>query len=176
MHFPTMKLAVKALCTALIFAFMTGGQALGQNWINTDDDTKTNRSTFRDLDDWPAPNDYRNAAGAPGRNYWQQKADYKINTTLDTVEHKVKGSERITYYNNSPDNLPYLWLQLDQNVRSREHSRTYATSGALNNQLSEGARAYIASEKYQFDGGYDITRVQVVGDNWWMRGISSTAR
>ncbi|MFN3784062.1 MAG: M1 family metallopeptidase [Spirosomataceae bacterium] len=63
----------------------------------------------------PTPNTYRNAAGAPGKEYWQQKADYNIKVELDDVNQRLKGSEKITYTNNSPDALTYLWVQLDQN-------------------------------------------------------------
>ncbi|MEO8760162.1 MAG: M1 family metallopeptidase [Bacteroidia bacterium] len=61
------------------------------------------------------PSIYRNASGAPGSKYWQQRADYDIEATLDEKKLRLDGSEWITYYNNSPDNLTYLWLQLDEN-------------------------------------------------------------
>jgi len=72
-------------------------------------------------------NDYRSASGEPGPKYWQNKADYKINATLDTSTHKVTGDVEITYTNNSPDNLKFLWLQLDQNIY-RADSRASATT------------------------------------------------
>lgn len=61
-------------------------------------------------------NDYRSASGEPGPKYWQNRADYKINATLDTLTHKVSGNVEITYTNNSPDALKFLWLQVDQNI------------------------------------------------------------
>jgi hypothetical protein len=64
----------------------------------------------------PTPNEFRNAAGAPGHKYYQQKADYKMNIFLDDEKQIIRGEEIITYTNNSPDNLDYLWLQLDQNI------------------------------------------------------------
>lgn len=67
-------------------------------------------------------NEYRNASGAPGPKYWQNSADYKINVTLDTTFHRVSGTTLITYTNNSPDALGFLWLQLDQNIY-KENSR-----------------------------------------------------
>jgi hypothetical protein len=77
---------------------------------------------------YPYPgNDYRSASGEPGPKYWQNRADYKINATLDTGSHKVSGDVEITYTNNSPDNLKFLWLQLDQNIY-REDSRGSATT------------------------------------------------
>jgi hypothetical protein len=63
----------------------------------------------------PDAGTYRTASGAPGANYWQQQADYKIDATLDEVGLRLHGSEQITYFNNSPDVLTYLWLQLDEN-------------------------------------------------------------
>ena len=77
---------------------------------------------------YPYPgNDYRSASGEPGPKYWQNRADYKINATLDTGSHKVIGDVEITYTNNSPDNLKFLWLQVDQNIY-RADSRGSATT------------------------------------------------
>ena len=71
---------------------------------------------FRQLDEvLPTPNVYRNAAGQPGHEYWQQKVDYDIDVILNEETHSIQGTESISYQNNSPDTLNYLWLQLDQN-------------------------------------------------------------
>jgi hypothetical protein len=70
---------------------------------------------------------YRSAGGAPGEKYWTNRADYSIHTVLDTTQHSLKGDVTVTYTNNSPDALPYLWLQLDQNI-FREDSRGEATN------------------------------------------------
>ena len=70
---------------------------------------------FRRLE-LPTPTGIRTGSGAPGRAYWQQRADYVIKATLDTVAKAVSGEEQITYTNNSPDTLHYLWLQVDQNL------------------------------------------------------------
>src|SRR6478735_6460835 len=64
----------------------------------------------------PTPNTYRSASGAPGRDYWQQKADYDIKVELDDINQRIIGTEVITYTNKSPDELRYIWLQLDQNL------------------------------------------------------------
>lgn len=72
-------------------------------------------------------NEFREVSGAPGPKYWQNRADYKINVSLDTAQHRVAGTTVITYTNNSPDALPFLWLQLDQNLY-REDSRGAALS------------------------------------------------
>jgi hypothetical protein len=68
----------------------------------------------------PTPNEYRTASGAPGPKYWQQKADYEINATLNDDKQRLDGSETITYTNNSPDPLTYLWLQLDENEHKKD--------------------------------------------------------
>ncbi|MEQ9568871.1 MAG: hypothetical protein RLN75_01670 [Longimicrobiales bacterium] len=133
--------------------------AAGQSWLH-DDGSRTNRSMFRPIDEWPDPNAYRNAAGAPGFAYWQQRADYVIEATLDTAAHVLTGTERITYHNNSPDRLGYLWLQLDQNVRSLEHSRSYPLQSALPDEVSPAFRRFVGVEP--FDGGHTISRVQIV--------------
>jgi len=77
---------------------------------------------------YPYPgNDFRSASGEPGPKYWQNRADYKINCTLDTAKHTISGDVEITYTNNSPDNLKFLWLQLDQNIYKKD-SRASATT------------------------------------------------
>ena len=92
---------------------------------------------------YPYPgNDYRSASGEPGPKYWQNRADYKINCTLDTAKHKVSGDVEISYTNNSPDNLKFLWLQLDQNIyqkNSRGSSTTTQTGGRwANSNFTDG--------------------------------------
>ncbi|MFN0100571.1 MAG: M1 family metallopeptidase [Bryobacteraceae bacterium] len=85
---------------------------------------------FRQLEEiLPTPNEYRTASGAPGHRYWQQRADYSIDVELDDVNQKIIGRATITYHNNSPDTLTYLWLQLDQNIWE-PHSDTGLTETA----------------------------------------------
>ncbi|WP_298735179.1 M1 family metallopeptidase [uncultured Chitinophaga sp.] len=82
-------------------------------------------------------NEYRSAGGAPGPKYWQNRADYTINVTLDTTRHRISGSVLITYTNNSPDTLSFLWLQLDQNIYradSRSVATAVVTGGRFNNR------------------------------------------
>lgn len=102
-------------------------------------------------------NVYRTASGAPGYQYWQQQADYDIDVELDEENHRIIGSEKITYTNNSPDDLPYLWLQLDQNMRA-EDSDTYstATSQITGQMTARGLQSLIG---YDFDGGHKISAV-----------------
>lgn len=74
-----------------------------------------------------AGNDFRSASGEPGPKYWQNRADYSINCTLDTDNHSVSGDVDITYTNNSPDNLKFLWFQLDQNIYKQDSKGTATT-------------------------------------------------
>lgn len=81
----------------------------------------TNNNKFKQLyDEFSTPNMFRTASGAPGPAYYQQQADYKMDIELDDVNAKIYGEETITYTNNSPDNLEYLWVQLDQNMRAKD--------------------------------------------------------
>ena len=86
---------------------------------------------------------FRSANGAPAANYWQNQADYSIEVSLDTVQNQINGSCKITYTNNSPDVLTYLWLQLDQNLFRKKSIGSY-TQGV------------------QEAGGYRIISVQII--------------
>jgi len=108
---------------------------------------------FRRIDrlDWPGPNQYRTATGAPGPDYWQQRADYNIAATLDTTSRTIRGTVSIHYTNNSPDTLRFIWLQLDQN---------------LYRQGSKGSSLFPGDSRWGvrgFKGGYEITGLQVNG-------------
>lgn len=104
-----------------------------------------------------SPNVYRTASGAPGHLYWQQKADYNIDVTLSDDKQTITGSEIITYTNNSPDMLPYLWIQLDQN-RKAIGSDTYSTeTNGIEDHMTIGSLREIVG--YGFEGGYKISKV-----------------
>ncbi len=113
---------------------------------------------------------YRSANGSPGPQYWQNRADYKIAATLDTLQHKISGDVEITYTNNSPDALPYLWLQLDQNI-FRKDSRSTGTSapaggrfanvGFTPGQVIKSVSIDIAGKKYTPKYTISDTRMQV---------------
>jgi hypothetical protein len=106
----------------------------------------------------PTPNTYRTASGAPGAQYWQQRADYNIKVTLDDDKQAISGSETITYTNLSPDTLPYLWLQLDQNILDKE-SMTTATQVM---QIDNGKLPFQNLDQLMradFDGGFKIEAV-----------------
>ncbi|MVM29711.1 M1 family peptidase [Spirosoma sp. HMF4905] len=109
----------------------------------------------------PTPNTFRTASGAPGKDYFQNRADYDIKATLDDTKQKLTGSETITYHNNSGDVLPYVWLQLDQNTfradvdgRTSQTSSINAEQGASIQQLT--ANTTLAAKDY----GDKITSVR----------------
>ncbi|GAB3962621.1 M1 family metallopeptidase [Spirosoma harenae] len=109
----------------------------------------------------PTPNTFRTASGAPGKDYFQNRADYDIKATLDDAIQKITASEIITYHNNSTDVLPYLWLQLDQNLfrpeatgRTTQTSSINAERGMSFQQLNPGAD--LAAKDY----GHKITAVR----------------
>jgi stress response protein SCP2 len=80
----------------------------------------------------PTPNSYRAASGAPGREYWQQRADYDIKVELDDDNRRIIGSETITFFNQSPDDLKYIWLQLDQNLFKKDGIGASSRTGSVN--------------------------------------------
>ena len=85
----------------------------------------------------PTPNEYRTASGAPGPKYWQQRCDYDIQCNLDEDKQILTGSETITYFNNSPDELTYLWLQLDENEHSSKNNANYQDGSKLPDMTSD---------------------------------------
>ncbi len=108
----------------------------------------------------PTPNEYRTASGAPGQAYWQQQADYVITITLNEKNHSITGSETITYTNNSPDVLTYLWIQLDQNMRAKTSSTAkIKTSSIKKNEMSTKSFQAISGVE-NFDGGFNIATVK----------------
>jgi hypothetical protein len=119
----------------------------------------------------PTPNEYRNAAGAPGHGYYQQKADYKIAVTLDDATQRIKGEETITYTNNSPDNLEYLWIQLDQNVRAKD-----SDSKLINVEKMEDFRSIgdVERKLFDFDGGFKIESVSSTSGSDMKYAINKT--
>ncbi len=107
--------------------------------------------------EWPAANDYRLGSGAPGSEYWQQQADYKIKVQIEPRARKLSGSEMVTYTNNSPVALDYLWLQLDQNLRD-PHSVSRQMDQAL--ELAEFSFKEEASRNSNpFQGGVKLGKV-----------------
>jgi hypothetical protein len=115
---------------------------------------------FRQLEEiLPTPNEQRAASGAPGRSYWQQRADYNISVELDDANQRITGSETITYYNQSPDTLNYLWVQLDQNIWKQD-SDSRLTQTAPNLERVPLFQIENLLAQRGFDGGYRITAVR----------------
>jgi hypothetical protein len=103
-----------------------------------------------------SPNEYRTASGAPGPKYWQQRADYDIAVEVDEANNVLTGSETVTYYNNSPDVLSYIWLQLDENFHRKTAEAARATTSAIPNRISEQTLALYSQDR--LDGlGVNIT-------------------
>jgi Peptidase family M1 domain len=119
---------------------------------------------FEQLDQMlPTPNSYRSSSGAPGHAYWQQRADYVIDVELNDDTHTITGSETITYYNNSPETLTYLWLQLDQNLYDQS-SMTRKTSGSVLRDSVPAKFLATTTGAYDFKGGYEIKSVRDAAD------------
>ena len=89
----------------------------------------------------PTPNEYRTASGAPGPKYWQQRCDYDIVCELDEKDLRLNGKETLTYFNNSPDQLTYLWIQLDENQHSKNDNSGYQSSSTMQQRYGEGSFA-----------------------------------
>ncbi|GJM28426.1 MAG: aminopeptidase [Cyclobacteriaceae bacterium] len=112
----------------------------------------------------PTPNTYRTASGSPGHEYWQQRADYQIKVTLDDAKQVISGSETITYTNNAPDVLGYLWVQLDQNMRDEDSDTYKARTTRIRDGLSAKSLQTISGD-YKYDGGYKIDQVTDLDGN-----------
>ena len=113
---------------------------------------------FRQIDNLlPTPNQYRTGSGMPGPAYWQQRADYDIAVRLDAEEKRIHGTETITYHNNSPEALDYLWVQLDQNVRAENSLSAETRSVSLSKTMRPDQ---ISRLTQRFNGGFTIAYVK----------------
>jgi len=150
---------IKLIMISLIFSFTGISQEVSEEskqkgYLNT--------NKFRQMyQEFSSPNMFRTAAGAPGPAYYQQQADYKINIELDDQNKRIYGDEIVTYTNNSPDNLEYLWVQLDQNIRKKDSpSLKKDGNGARSAYLPSGFTNEFINEP--FDGGFNIEFVKNV--------------
>jgi hypothetical protein len=145
----------KNICTVLLMLVVPWVFAQEKKW----------QGKFEQLDHLlPTPNEYRTGSGAPGPRYWQQKADYDIAVELNDENQTIQGVETITYHNNSPETLTYLWLQLDQNLLAKDNltSKTQVT------QLRDSSFTKELAADLQlidFDGGYKIKSVTDLSGN-----------
>ena len=110
----------------------------------------------------PSPNEYRTASGAPGAKYWQQRADYDIDVTLDEKKLTIIGTETVTYHNNAPETLNYLWLQLDENEHNPTSESNYFDENKLNDPLTEKGIASLTKNHLQELGD----KIDVVTDEF----------
>ena len=121
-------------------------------------DRYTGHLKFKQLEEeWPTPNAYRTAAGAPGPAYYQQQADYKMEITIDDAKQILSGTEVITYTNNAPEALEYLWVQLDQNMRDPNGLTARKTTGKLPNKEQSWQLGQLFPE---FPGGFRVQKVE----------------
>ncbi len=140
---------MRKICIALGF-FILCSLASAQN-------PAYNQSKFKQLyEELPTPNVYRNAAGAPGHQYYQNRADYDMDIRLVDSTQQIYGEESITYYNESPDVLNYLWLQLDQNVRAKDAQKYAIETGSMDDISFET----LVKMLRVFDGGFKIDHVK----------------
>ena len=140
---------MKRLATIFALFFSIGSYAQEQGW----------QGKFEQLGaTLPTPNEYRTGSGAPGNAYWQQRADYDIDVVLDDATQSITGKETITYYNQSPDALSYLWLQLDQNVREKETNTLKIRSSGLRDSIPARSAARSLG-LVDYDGGFKIKSV-----------------
>ncbi|UXE66105.1 MAG: M1 family metallopeptidase [Chryseotalea sp. WA131a] len=115
---------------------------------------------FEQLDQTlPTPNSYRSASGAPGINYWQQRADYDIDVELNDDTQLLTGKETITYYNNAPEVLRFLWLQLDQNNLSDGNMTDKTETNRVRDSIPVKFFP-LATDTYGYEGGFKITAVK----------------
>jgi hypothetical protein len=143
-----------------LMLFLFGGTAMAQYDDQKREPGHYNQNKFKQLyGEFATPNTYRSASGAPGPDYYQQQADYVMDIELDDKTTRIYGEETITYTNNSPDDLEYLWLQVDQNVRTKD------TKSALRNEtriaqvekVDDFVKKYVSEP---FNGGFNIEFVK----------------
>ncbi|MCU7550544.1 M1 family metallopeptidase [Chitinophagaceae bacterium LB-8] len=144
-----------------ILQILTGGFLMAQNDQNNPGSNHANK--FEQLGSiLPTPNEYRTASGAPGPKYWQQRCDYDIKADLDEQALKIIGSETVTYYNNSPNTLTYLWLQLDENQHSSVNNANYQTSSSMPAQVTVQSLQRMEEDKTDNGNGVNITKLKDV--------------
>ena len=142
-----------ARITFYILLVVAAGRVAAQQW----------KGKFEQLGpgEIPTPNRYRSASGAPGPDYWQQRADYVIEAEVNDNTQELTGKETITYYNNSPDVLNYLWLQLDENQHSTVNNANYQTQNPMpaNNQSTDKVLDRYEERRTDNGYGFNITKL-----------------
>ena len=148
---------------SLILTFLLSSLLVAQN---------TSQNKFKQLkEELATPNVYRTASGAPGHEYYQQKADYIISVELDDNSQRISGNELVTYHNNSPDPLTYLWVQLDQNMRSRDSDTKLIETRTISDKENFSTLKRFHND---FDGGFKIESVTDASGNALKYTINKT--
>lgn len=153
----------KRILFSSVLVVLTSFFAVAQE-VKTEDKQREsghyNENKFRQMYDLMAtPNMFRTASGAPGPAYYQQQADYKMNIELDDKNKKLYGSETVTYYNNAPEPLEYLWVQLDQNIRAADSKTPLVESQRMDPALAPDKFVKRFMEE-PFQGGFHIEYVK----------------
>ena len=121
---------------------------------------------FEQIDEkLPTPNSYRTGAGAPGPAYWQQRTDYEIAVVLNDEDQSITGNEIITYYNNSPSTLNFLWIQLDQNIRAKDSDKYKINERFYPGYSVDANRLPHLTFDADFDGGFRIISIEDIEGN-----------
>ncbi len=151
---------MKRIILFFALSFAVYGIAFSQDIKNNANSNHANK--FEQLGTiLPTPNEQRTASGAPGAKYWQMRADYDIKCELDEVNNKLTGTEIITYHNNSPDVLSYLWLQLDENQHSTVNNANYQSQNPMpaNNQSTDKVLDRYEERRSDNGYGFNITKL-----------------
>ena len=150
---------IKYACSALLFLFATVSFAQ-ETEVKEKEPGHYNQSKFKQLyEEFSTPNGYRSASGAPGPDYYQNQADYVMDIRLDDTNAKIFGEETITYTNNSPDDLEYLWVQLDQNIRAKDSKALLKDGSGV--PVADQPSTFVSTYMTQpFDGGFNIEFVK----------------
>ncbi|MCM4155886.1 M1 family metallopeptidase [Gramella sp. AN32] len=151
------------VCSMFMMFFFVGLSAQDTEQQEPKQEGHTNQNKFRQMYmEFATPNQYRTASGAPGPSYYQNEADYKMDIVLDDKNSVIKGEETITYHNNSPQDLEYLWVQLDQNIRKKD-SPSLIKDGEGMAPATTPERFASTYLQEPFDGGFNIEKVAANG-------------
>jgi len=157
---------LRLLSFALVMLFVSGFQAQESEAEEQQpkQEGHENNNKFKQLyQTFSTPNQYRTGAGAPGEAYYQNQADYKMDIVLDDKNTRLDGEAEVTYYNNSPDKLEYLWVQLDQNVRKKDAPALERNPSGMS-PVATPQRFVNQHMEESFDGGFNIVDLTHDGD------------
>ncbi len=166
----------KSISIAFLFfaSLTTFAQEVKKEEVKKEPQGHTDINKFSQMyTEMATPNMFRTASGAPGPAYYQQRADYKINLELDDKLSRMYGSETVTYYNNAPESLDYLWIQLDQNIAKRDAQTPLIDSQIMPSSTSPEnfAKSYMGKG---FDGGFNLEYVKDEKGNAMKYTINNT--